>query len=263
MITVDTVISMKKKGEKIACLTAYDFITARILDEVGIDIILVGDSAANVVAGEKTTLPITMEEMIYHTKVVARAVKNGLVIADMPFLSYQVSVQTATYNAGRFLKVGACGVKLEGGAPVVETVRRLVDVGIPVMGHLGLTPQSVHKYGGYKIQGKGERAAARMIEDARSLEAAGCFSVVLEKIPRDLAKKISETISIPTIGIGAGPDCDGQVLVLHDILGLYEDFTPKFVKKYADLAVQVRRAVGQYKDEVKQGKFPDQEHSFD
>jgi 3-methyl-2-oxobutanoate hydroxymethyltransferase len=263
MITVETIISMKKKGEKIACLTAYDFITARILDEVGIDIILVGDSAANVVAGEKTTLPITMEDMIYHTKVVARAVKNGLVVADMPFLSYQVSAETATYNAGRFLKVGACGVKLEGGAPVVETVKRLVDLGIPVMGHLGLTPQSVHKYGGYKIQGKGERAAARMIEDARSLEAAGCFSVVLEKIPRDLAKKISETISIPTIGIGAGLNCDGQVLVLHDILGLYEDFTPKFVKKYADLAVQVRRAVEQYKDEVKQGKFPDQEHSFD
>lgn len=263
MITVDTIISMKKKGEKIACLTAYDFITARILDEVGIDIILVGDSAANVVAGEKTTLPITMEEMIYHTRVVSRAVKNSLVIADMPFLSYQVSVQTATYNAGRFLKVGACGVKLEGGAPVVDTVKRLVDLGIPVMGHLGLTPQSVHKYGGYKIQGKGEHAAARMIEDARSLEAAGCFSIVLEKIPRELAKKISETISIPTIGIGAGPDCDGQVLVLHDILGLYEDFTPKFVKKYADLAGQVRRVVGQYREEVKRGKFPDKEHSFD
>lgn len=263
MITVDKIISMKKKGEKIACLTAYDFITARILDRVGIDIILVGDSAANVVAGEKTTLPITMEDMIYHTKVVARAVENSLVIADMPFLSYQVSVQNATYNAGRFLKVGACGVKLEGGAPAVETVQRLVDVGIPVMGHLGLTPQSVHKYGGYKIQGKGERAAIQMLEDAKSLEAAGCFAIVLEKIPRDLAKKISETISIPTIGIGAGPDCDGQVLVLHDILGLYEDFTPKFVKKYADLAAQVRRAVEQYRDEVKQGKFPDKEHSFD
>jgi 3-methyl-2-oxobutanoate hydroxymethyltransferase len=263
MITVDTIVSMKKKGEKIVCLTAYDYISARILDEAGIEIILVGDSAANVFAGEKTTLPITMEEMLYHTRVVARGVKNALVIADMPFLSYQVSLETAISNAGRFLQVGACGVKLEGGKPMLETVKKLVDLGIPVMGHLGLTPQSIHKFGGYKIQGIGEAAAAQMIEDARALQAAGCFSVVLEKIPRTLARKITETIEIPTIGIGAGLYCDGQILVLHDLLGLYEDFTPKFVKRYGQLGEQMRRAVEDYKKEVKEGIYPDKEHSFD
>lgn len=263
MITVNTILSMKKKGEKIVSLTAYDFVSARILDEAGIEIILVGDSAANVFAGEKTTLPITMEEMLYHTRVVARGVKNALVIADMPFLSYQVSLETAISNAGRFLQIGACGVKLEGGKPVLETVKRLVDLGIPVMGHLGLTPQSIHKFGGYKIQGSGEAAAAQMIEDARALQAAGCFSVVLEKIPRTLARKITETIEIPTIGIGAGLYCDGQILVLHDLLGLYEDFTPKFVKRYGQLGEQIRRAVQDYKKEVKEGIFPDKEHSFD
>jgi 3-methyl-2-oxobutanoate hydroxymethyltransferase len=263
MITVDTIVSMKKKGEKIVCLTAYDYISARILDEAGIEIILVGDSAANVFAGEKTTLPITMEEMLYHTRVVARGVKNALVIADMPFLSYQVSLETAILNAGRFLQVGACGVKLEGGKPMLETVKKLVDLGIPVMGHLGLTPQSIHKFGGYKIQGIGEAAAAQMIEDARALQAAGCFSVVLEKIPRTLARKITETIEIPTIGIGAGLYCDGQILVLHDLLGLYEDFTPKFVKRYGQLGEQMRRAVEGYKKEVKEGIYPDKEHSFD
>lgn len=263
MITVNTIVSMKKKGEKIVSLTAYDFISARILDEAGIEIILVGDSAANVFAGEKTTLPITMEEMLYHTRVVARGVKNALVIADMPFLSYQVSLETAISNAGRFLQVGACGVKLEGGKPVLETVKKLVDLGIPVMGHLGLTPQSIHKFGGYKIQGSGEAAAAQMIEDAKALQAAGCFSIVLEKIPRTLARKITETIEIPTIGIGAGLYCDGQILVLHDLLGLYEDFTPKFVKRYGQLGEQIRHAVQDYKKEVKEGIFPDKEHSFD
>ena len=263
MITVKTVTSMKQKGEKIVCLTAYDYISARILDEVGIDIILVGDSAANVFAGEKTTLPITIQEMLYHTRVVARGVRNALVIADMPFLSYQVSTETAVYNAGRFLQVGACGVKLEGGAPVLETVKRLVDLGIPVMGHLGLTPQSVNKFGGYKVQGVGEDAAKQMIEDARALQAAGCFSVVLEKIPRDLARRITQGINIPTIGIGAGPYCDGQVLVLHDILGLFEDFTPKFVKKYANIGEQIRQAAKQYRDDVRKGIFPGPEHSFE
>ena len=263
MITVDLIISMKKKGERIVALTAYDYITARILDESGIDIVLVGDSAANVFAGEKTTLPITMEEMLYHTRVVARGVKNALVIADMPFLSYQVSPETAIYNAGRFLQVGACGVKLEGGRPIVPTAKKLVDLGIPVMGHLGLTPQSIHKFGGYKLQGVGEQAAAEMIEDAKELQAAGCFSIVLEKIPRTLAQKISQAIDIPTIGIGAGPYCDGQILVLHDMLGLYEDFTPKFVKRYVQLSDQIRRAVQDYRKEVKDGLFPDKEHSFD
>jgi 3-methyl-2-oxobutanoate hydroxymethyltransferase len=263
MITVDTILSMKKKGAKIVALTAYDYITAKILDEQGIDIVLVGDSAANVFAGEKTTLPITMEEMLYHTKVVARGVSNALVVADMPFLSYQVSLEAAVSNAGRFLQVGACGVKLEGGEPVIETVKRLVDLGIPVMGHLGLTPQSIHKFGGYKIQGVGEAAAGQMIEDAKALQAAGCFSIVLEKIPRALAREITEAIRIPTIGIGAGPYCDGQILVLHDMLGLYENFTPRFVKRYARLAEQIRSAVQEYKKEVEEGIFPDQEHSFD
>lgn len=244
------------------CLTAYDYPTARIIDESGIDIILVGDSAANVFAGEKTTLPITMEEMLYHTRVVSRAVKNGLVIADMPFLSYQASLDTAVYNAGRFLKVGACGVKLEGGTPIIETVKRLVDLGIPVMGHLGLTPQSIHKFGGYRLQGKTEEEQLRLMKEAALLESAGCFSLVLEKIPSQLAKKITEKISIPTIGIGAGPYCDGQILVLHDMLGLFENFVPKFVKHYAHIGDEIRRAVQQYKDEVKKGVYPDEEHSF-
>ncbi len=262
MVTTETIIAMKKKQEKIVCLTAYDYPCARILDESEIDIILVGDSAANVFAGEKYTLPITMEEMLYHTRVVCRAVENGLVIADMPFLSYQTSIRDAIYNAGRFLKVGARGVKLEGGAPIVETIKRLVDLGIPVMGHIGLTPQSVHKLGGYKLQGRTEKEGARLIKDAELLESAGCFSIVLEKIPSRLAKKITKTISIPTIGIGAGSDCDGQVLVLHDILGLFKNFTPKFVKQYAHIGDEIRKAVQQYRDEVKKGIYPDEKHSF-
>jgi len=263
MITVETVISMKKRQEKIACLTAYDYPMAKILDEVGIDIILIGDSAANVFAGEKTTLPITMEEMLYHTKIVARAVKSALVIADMPFLSFQTKPADAIYNAGRFLKAGACGVKLEGGKPIIETVKRLVDLGIPVMGHLGLMPQSIHKFSGYKIQGKTKKERFTMLKEAKLLEQAGCFSIVLEKIPLNLAKKITKAISIPTIGIGAGPYCDGQILVLHDMLGLFENFTPKFVKRYARIGEEIRRAVAQYKREVKKGIYPDKEHSFD
>jgi 3-methyl-2-oxobutanoate hydroxymethyltransferase len=263
MVTINTIISMKKKQEKIVCLTAYDYPTAKILDEAGINIILVGDSAANVFAGEKTTLPITMEQMLYHTMVVTRAVENGLVIADMPFLSYQTSIQDAIYNAGRFLKAGACGVKIEGGTPVLETIKRLIDLGIPVMGHLGLTPQSIHKFGGYKLQGKTEKDSLTIIEDAKLLESSGCFSIVLEKIPANLAKQITEIISIPTIGIGAGPHCDGQILVLHDMIGLFENFTPKFVKQYAHIGDDIRKAVQQYKQEVKEGVYPDKEHSFE
>ncbi len=254
---------MKKKQEKIACLTAYDYPTAKILDESGIDIILVGDSAANVFAGEKTTLPITMDEMLYHTRIVSRAVKHALVIADMPFLSYQASRDTAVYNAGRFLKVGASGVKLEGGTPVLDTVKRLVDLGIPVMGHLGLTPQSIHKFGGYKLQGKTEEAQKKLMEEAELLESAGCFSLVLEKIPAQLAHKITQKLSIPIIGIGAGLYCDGQILVLHDMLGLFENFVPKFVKRYAHIGDDIRRAVKQYSDEVKRGVYPNKKHSFD
>jgi len=263
MITIDKIILMKKRKEKIVCLTAYDYPTAKILDEVGIDIILVGDSAANVFAGEKTTLPITMEEMLYHTKVVAHAVKNALIIADMPFLSYQTSISDAVYNAGRFLKVGACGVKIEGGVPMVETIKRLVDLGIPVMGHLGLTPQSIHKFGGYKLQGTTQKEAQKILEEAKLLKSAGCFSIVLEKMSSRLAKRITKAISIPTIGIGAGPYCDGQILVLHDLLGLFEDFTPTFVKQYAHIGDNIRKAVRQYRDEVKRGIYPNKEHSFE
>ena len=263
MITIDTIREMKGRSEKIVCLTAYDYPTARILDETGIEIILVGDSAANVYAGEKTTLPITMEEMLYHTRIVARAVKNALVVADMPFLSFQVSVSDTVYNAGRFLKAGACAVKLEGGRPVAETIKRLVELGIPVMGHLGLTPQSVHQLGGYKLQGQSETDATRMVEEAELLQNQGCFSIVLEKIPASLARSITQRVAIPTIGIGAGPDCDGQILVLHDLLGLFEDFTPKFVKQYAHLGREIRDAVGQYRSEVKNGTFPGPEQTFE
>ncbi len=262
MITVETIQQMKKRKEKIVCLTAYDYPTAKILDEAGIEIILVGDSAANVIAGEKNTLPITMTEMLYHTKVVARAVKNALVIADMPFLSYQCSIEEAVKNAGSFLKAGAAGVKVEGAGCILKTIKRFVELGIPVMGHLGLTPQSIHKFGGYKLRGKTKKEAEQILQDARRLEAAGCFSIVLEKIPMRLAKKITRSISIPTIGIGAGPYCDGQILVLHDMLGIYEEFTPKFVKRYANIGQEIRNAVQNYIKEVKSGVYPDEAHSF-
>ncbi|OGC38990.1 3-methyl-2-oxobutanoate hydroxymethyltransferase, partial [candidate division WOR-3 bacterium RBG_13_43_14] len=250
MITIEKIISMKNK-EKIACLTAYDYPMAKILDSAGIDIILVGDSAANVFAGERTTLTISMEEMLYHTRIVSRFVNNALVVADMPFMSYQVSLDDAVYNAGRFLKAGAAAVKLEGGAPVIEAVGRMVSIGIPVMGHLGLTPQSIHKLSGYKTQGRSDADAEKIFNDAKLLEQTGCFALVLEKIPAELAKKITGALKIPTIGIGAGAECDGQILVLHDILGLFPDFTPKFVKKYAGIGDDIKEAVEQYRDEVK------------
>jgi len=262
MVTIATIRAMKGK-EKIVCLTAYDYPTAAILDKAKIDLILVGDSAANVFAGERTTLPITMDEMLYHTRVVCRAVSHALVIADMPFLSYQTSERDAVHNAGSFLKNGACGVKLEGGAPMEATVKRLVDLGIPVMGHLGLTPQSIHQFGGYKLQGGDEINAKRIMEHAVALEHAGIFALVLEKVPAHLAQEITERLSIPTIGIGAGPHCDGQILVLHDILGLYEEFKPKFVKRYAMIGKSILEAVHHYREDVKNGTFPDQEHSFD
>lgn len=262
MVTIDTIRGMKGR-EKIACLTAYDFPTAAILDKAGIDVILVGDSAANVVGGERTTLPISMEEMLYHTRVVCHAVSHALVIADMPFLSYQTSKRDAVYNAGRFLKIGACGVKMEGGMPILSTVERLVALGIPVMGHLGLTPQSIHQFGGYKLQGSNDAEAARMIEHAVALQNAGIFALVLEKIPSQLARTITGRLTVPTIGIGAGVHCDGQILVLHDILGMFEDFKPRFVKRYAAIGKDIMAAVLCYKDEVKQETFPDQDHSFE
>lgn len=262
MITTSTILLMKKRKERIVCLTAYDYPTAKILDEVGIEIILVGDSAANVVAGEKTTLPITMSDMLYHTKVVARAVKNALVIADMPFLSYQCSIDEAVKNAGSFLKVGAAGVKVEGAGPILQVIERYVKLGIPVMGHLGLTPQSIHKFGGYGLRGKTKKEAEQILKDAKRLVEAGCFSMVLEKIPSSLAKKITRAVPIPTIGIGSGPYCDGQILVLHDILGIYDDFVPKFVKQYAQIGAEMRRAVKDYIKEVKSGIYPDKDHYF-
>jgi len=204
-----------------------------------------------------------MSDMLYHTKVVARAVKNALVIADMPFLSYQCSIDEAVKNAGSFLKVGAAGVKIEGAGPVLKTIEKLVQIGIPVMGHLGLTPQSIHKFGGYKLRGKTKREKEQILKDAKNLESAGCFSVVLEKIPMSLAKKITKSLKIPTIGIGAGPYCDGQILVLHDMLGFYEGFKPKFVKQYAQIGFEIKKAVMEYINEVKTGIYPDKEHSFE
>lgn len=262
-ITIPKLKGMKKKGEKIACLTAYDWITASLLDDAGIDLILVGDSGAMVFAGHETTLPITMDQTIYHTQAVSRGVKRALIIGDMPFLSFQVSPEEALRNAGRFLKEGgADGVKLEGGEAIAETVRKLVGVGIPVMGHLGLTPQSIRILGGYRIRGKEANEAEALKRDAKILEEAGAFAIVLEKIPTSLAKEITRSVSVPTIGIGAGPYCDGQILVTHDMLGLFETFKPKFVRQYAKLAQAIRGAVGEYTKEVKEGKYPSPEESY-
>lgn len=262
-ITTAVIKDMKKKNQKVTMLTAYDYGTAAVVDEAGIDIILVGDSLGMVVLGYESTLPVTMEDMIHHTKAVCRGAKRAMVLGDMPFMSYQVSVAEAVRNAGRFLQeAGAHGVKLEGGREVAEVTRRIASAGIPVMAHLGLTPQSVHQLGGYKVQGKGDAAAKRMIEDARMLEEAGAFALVLECVPAQLAREITESLTISTIGIGAGVHCDGQVLVINDMLGIFERFTPKFVKKYANLNLQMKEAVRQYCDEVRTGVFPDDAHSF-
>ncbi len=261
--TILDIKKMKVIGEKITVLTAYDYAISSILDECGVDIILVGDSLGMVVLGYDTTLPVTMEDMLHHTKAVTRAAQNSLVIADMPFLSYQVSPQLALANAGRFLQeAGAQAVKLEGGRETAETVRKITSAGIPVMAHVGLTPQSIHQIGGFKVQGKKEDAAQRIIEDAKILEEAGAFSIVLELVPEKLAEEITKTISIPTIGIGGGVNCDGQVLVINDMLGLYDKFTPKHVKKYANLNPEIKKAVKSYIAEVKNCTFPDTEHSF-
>jgi 3-methyl-2-oxobutanoate hydroxymethyltransferase len=260
-ITIDLLLKMKEKGEKIVALTAYDYLTAKILDEMGVEVILVGDSAANVIFGFETTLPIDLEAMLILTSAVSRAVKRALVVGDMPFLSYQISKEEALKNAGLFLKAGAQAVKLEGGEPVLPIVEHLVKFGIPVMGHLGLTPQSVHQLGGYKLQAKTKEEQEKLLKEALLLEKAGCFALVLEKIPLEVAKMVTEKLKIPTIGIGAGPYCDGQILVLHDMLGLNEKKL-KFVKKYAELANIIRKAVKEYYEEVKKGEFPNEEHSF-
>ena len=262
-ITTATIRAMKKKGEKIAMLTAYDYAMALALDEAGIDMILVGDSLGMTVLGYDSTLPVTMEDMIHHTKAVMRGAQHAMVIADMPFMSYQISVEEAMRNAGRLLQeAGAQAVKLEGGREVAEATRRMVAAGIPVMGHLGLTPQSINQFGGFKVQGKEDKAAQKIMEDAKILQEAGAFTVVLEGIPKELAKTITESLEIPTIGIGAGVHCDGQVLVVNDILGLFESFKPKFVKRYAHLNEQIRSAVQTYIGEVKTGEFPDDAHSY-
>jgi 3-methyl-2-oxobutanoate hydroxymethyltransferase len=258
-ITVTTVANMKRDGKKITALTAYDFPFGRMVDECGVDIILVGDSVGTVVQGETSTLPVTMDQMIYHTRLVSRAVKRAMVVGDMPFLSYQTSPSEAVANAGRFLKeAGAHAVKLEGGAAVHETIRAIVAAGIPVQAHIGLTPQSVHQMGGYKVQ----RQEDRLLADARLVQEAGAFSVVLEGIPADIAAKITRELAIPTIGIGAGIECDGQILVLHDLLGLNEGHVAKFVKRYAELAKDARGALSRYVSEVRNQEFPGPEHSY-
>jgi 3-methyl-2-oxobutanoate hydroxymethyltransferase len=256
-VTTKTILSMKHEGEKIAMLTAYDYLTAKLLDEAGIDIILVGDSVANVFQGLETTIPVTLDEIIYHTKVVRRAVKRAMLIADMPFMSYQVNTEEAVRNCGRVLKEsGAEAVKMEGGRRIEGLVRQLVEIGIPVMGHLGLTPQSIYKFGTYEVRATESGEAERLKEDARILDAAGVFGIVLEKIPSDLAAEVSASVHCATIGIGAGPGCDGQVLVTNDMLGMNEQFHPRFVRSYANLAKTMREAFQTYIGDVKENTFP-------
>ena len=252
----------KRAGKKLILVTAYDALFARLVESAGIEAILVGDSLGMVVQGKKDTLSVTMEDMLYHTRLVAGAAERALVIADMPFLSYQVSVEEAVRNAGRLLQVGAAAVKVEGGEAVVDRVRAMTRFGIPVMGHVGMTPQSVHQYGGYKVQGKERSGAEALMADAKLLEAAGAFAVVLEAIPADLAKRVTEALTVPTIGIGAGPHCDGQILVLYDLLGLFDEFVPRFVKPYAHLKADALQALRRYKEEVENGKFPSDEESY-
>ncbi len=262
-ITIQDFLKKKTEGGKITMLTAYDYPFARIVDEAGIDSILVGDSLGMVVQGLENTLSVTMDEMIYHTKLVSRGVQNAMLIGDMPFMSYQASVADAVQNAGRFLKeAGASAIKMEGGAEVADKINALTISDIPVMAHIGLTPQSIHRMGGYKVQGRSEDAAQRLIKEAHAVEDAGAFSLLLEAIPMNLAKKITEELSIPTIGIGAGPFCDGQVLVLHDVIGLFERFVPKFVKQYANLKDDTLKAIQAFKNEVENGTFPSEDQSF-
>jgi len=262
-ITINQIKDMKQKGEKIAMLTAYDYSTAKIVDEVGIPLILVGDSLGMVVLGYESTIPVTMEEMLHHTKAVVRGTKQAMVIGDMPFMTYHISVDDALKNAARFIQeAGAQAIKLEGGVTVAEKVRRIVECGIPVMGHIGLTPQSIHQFGGFKVQGRSPEAAVKMLKDAQALEEAGAFAIVLETVPTPLAILITQKISIPTIGIGAGIGCDGQVQVINDILGSFADFVPKHAKQYAKLTDIMSNAITEYYNEVKVGTFPTDKQSF-
>jgi 3-methyl-2-oxobutanoate hydroxymethyltransferase len=259
-VTVHDLRAWKAEGKRFAMLTAYDFPTAQILDEAGIPVLLVGDSLANNVLGYETTLPVTMDEMLHHTRAVARGATNAMVVGDMPFLSYQVSVEEGIRNAGRFLKeAGAHAVKLEG--PQIELSSKLVELGIPVMGHIGLTPQSVHGMGGYRVQGRGEEAARTLLDQAHAIEKSGAFSIVLEGVPAELGRQITEGTQVPTIGIGAGPHCDGQVLVVNDLLGLSPRL-PKLAKAYADLRAQIAEAARAYAKDVAEGAFPDEAHTY-
>jgi len=266
-VTTRRLLDMKQAGEKISVLTAYDYTMARILDRAGIDIILVGDSASNVFAGHSTTLPITIDEMIYHAKAVVRGVQEesnrAMVVIDMPFMSYQLSSEEALRNAGKIMKENECdAVKLEGGRVIADTVKRITDVGIPVMGHLGLMPQSIYKYGSYKVRAQQGMEAQQLLEDANILEQSGAFAVVLEKIPSALAAEVTRSLTIPTIGIGAGVECDGQVLVINDILGLNREFHPRFVRRYADLDNVIEQAVSQYVHDVRNKDFPSTDESY-
>ncbi len=261
-VTIRTLRAKKRKGQPITMMTAYDYPTAKWVDEAGIDVILVGDSLGMVVLGYPNTLPVTMEVMLHHCKAVARGAKRALLVGDMPFMSYQVSVEEAVRNAGRFLQeAGMDAVKLEGGREQVKTVRALVDAGIPVMGHLGLTPQRIHQLGGFRVQGRTAAAAQRLVEDALALEEAGVFAIVLEMVPAQVARYISERLQVPTIGIGAGPHCDGQVLVFHDTVGMFEEFQPRFVKRYAEVGSTIREALKRYREDVETRAFPGEEHS--
>jgi len=261
--TIRDLRQMKQDGEKISVLTAYDYPFARLICDAGIDVLLVGDSVGSVFSGHDNTLPVTMDEMIYHTRAVVRGAGKTLVVADMPFMSYQADLRDARHNAGRLIKeAGAQAVKLEGGVAMAETIRAIVAIDIPVFGHVGLTPQSIHRMGGFRVQGRDSEQAQQIIADAKAVEEAGAFAIVLEAIPSDLAKQITETVSIPTIGIGAGADCDGQVLVIHDILGLCDKYSPKFVKRYADVSETISAGIGDYIREVKAGEFPTKAHSF-
>jgi len=262
-VTILDLQKMKDSGEKITMLTAYDYPTARMLDESGVDVLLIGDSVGNVMMGYENTLPVTIDDMVYHTRAVAKARKRALVVADMPYMSYQVSIEEARRNAGRLIQQGGAeAIKLEGGENMEAVIKALSEVDIPVMGHIGLTPQSIHRMGGYKVQGKEERQWQKLLADALAVERAGAFSVVLEAIPHELAKEITATLHIPTIGIGAGVNCDGQVLVINDVLGLSGSFRPKFVKQYVHLEPVIKKAVQDFINEVKEEKFPTKAQSF-
>ena len=263
-VSIRRLINWKKKGRRIVAVTAYDYTMARLVEQAGIDLILVGDSLGNVIQGLDSTIPVTVDDVVYHSRAVARAIKRAHLVGDMPFMSYQASLEDGLRNAGRLMKEGHVhSVKLEGGREHAELVRRLVQTGIPVMGHLGLTPQSVHQLSGYRVQGRTEEAAKRIVEDARILEEAGAYSIVLECVPERVARDVTKALKIPTIGIGAGPNCDGQILVLQDLLGLNEDFEPKFVRRFANLAEQTVGALGVYAEQVRSDEFPSADETFD